>query len=189
MRLTYSVILATLTLPLAALADNHAHSLDAHIHGLASLNVALEEQKLELQLASPAMNILGFEHLPNSNSDQQAVETAQKTLHNPALLFGLNSAAKCTLTSTSVDNDLLVNRDEHDHHHEATPAADVSEHQHSDITAHYHYHCSVPTALNSIDLSGFFTQFPHTEKIQVQLVTDEQQRGIELSAQQSILSW
>ena len=185
MRLTYSVIFATLTTPLAALADSHSHSLDAHIHGLASLNVALEEQKLELQLASPAMNILGFEHLPNSNSDQQAVETAQKTLHNPALLFELNSVAKCTLTSTSVDNDLLVNRDDHDHHH----AADVSEHQHSDITAHYHYHCSVPTALNSIDLSGFFTQFPHTEKIQVQLVTDEQQRGIELSAQQSILSW
>lgn len=187
MRLTYSVIFATLTTPLAALADSHSHSLDAHIHGLASLNVALEEQKLELQLASPAMNILGFEHLPNSNSDQQAVETAQKTLHNPALLFELNSVAKCTLTSTSVDNDLLVNRDDHDHDHHH--AADVSEHQHSDITAHYHYHCSVPTALNSIDLSGFFTQFPHTEKIQVQLVTDEQQRGIELSVQQSILSW
>ena len=187
MRLTYSVIFATLTTPLAELADSHSHSLDAHIHGLASLNVALEEQKLELQLASPAMNILGFEHLPNSNSDQQAVETAQKTLHNPALLFELNSVAKCTLTSTSVDNDLLVNRDDHDHDHHH--AADVSEHQHSDITAHYHYHCSVPTALNSIDLSGFFTQFPHTEKIQVQLVTDEQQRGIELSAQQSILSW
>ena len=71
-------------LPLhAAQAANHEHShahaheehasLDAHEHGVASLNVALDGQTLEIQLQSPAMNLVGFEHEAKSDADKAKV--------------------------------------------------------------------------------------------------------------------
>lgn len=184
MRITQLIASVVFTLPIMALADDHQHSLEAHVHGVATLNIALENQQLELQFASPAMNIVGFEYQPKSNADQQTVAAAQSSLHNAAALFALSSAAQCTLTSVDIESDLLETADE-DEHAESHDA----EHQHSEINAHYHYHCATPAALNSIDLAGFFKQFPRTEHIQVQLITADQQQGVELSHKHTHLNW
>jgi cell division protein ZapA (FtsZ GTPase activity inhibitor) len=195
MRISHCIVSAALALPVAALADDHQHSLEAHVHGIATLNIALEEQQLELQIESPAMNIVGFEYQPKTATDKQTVEAAQSTLKDAAALFVLNPAAQCTLTSVSVDNDLLEETDEHDHDHDHDHEShsDVeshdAEHSHSDINAHYHYHCSKPAALNNLDLAGFFKQFPRTEKIRVQFITADQQQGVELSHEHTQFNW
>ena len=44
---------------------NHA----AHIHGLATLTLAIENNVLEIQLESPAINLIGFEHQANSSEE------------------------------------------------------------------------------------------------------------------------
>lgn len=187
-----SVVLA---LPLSTLADDHQHSLGAHVHGLGTLNIALENQRLELQLTSPAMNIVGFEYQPTTAADLQSIKAAQSNLSHAAELFVLSSAAQCRLTSVSIDNPLLTESDthahehEHEHEHESQPAAQIAEHQHSDISAHYQYHCAKPARLNSIDLTGLFKLFSQTEKIQVQLIAGDHQQGAELSAQNTLLSW
>ena len=178
-----------LALPLSALADDHQHSLGAHVHGLGTLNIALENQRLELQLTSPAMNIVGFEYQPTTAADLQSVKAAQSNLNHAAELFVLSPAAQCRLTSVSIDNPLLTESDTHEHEHESQPAAQIAEHQHSDISAHYQYHCAKPARLNSIDLTGLFKQFSQTEKIQVQLIAGDHQQGAELSAQNTLLSW
>lgn len=85
---------------------------------------------------------------------------------------------KCRLTSVSIDNALLTKSAAHDH--ELQPAADIAEHQHSDISAHYQYHCATPKQLNSIDLAG--------RKIQAQLISGDQQQGAELSAKNTSLN-
>ena len=182
-----------LALPLSALADDHQHSLGAHVHGLGTLNIALENQRLELQLTSPAMNIVGFEYQPTTAADLQSVKAAQSNLSHAAELFVLSPAAQCRLTSVSIDNPLLTESDthehEHEHEHESQPTAQIAEHQHSDISAHYQYHCAKPARLNSIDLAGLFKQFSQTEKIQVQLIAGDHQQGAELSANNTLLSW
>lgn len=193
----FRVLLASvaLALPLSALADDHQHSLGAHVHGLGTLNIALENQRLELQLTSPAMNIVGFEYQPTTAADLQSIKAAQSNLSHAAELFVLSPAAQCRLTSVSIDNPLLTESDthahehEHEHEHESQPAAQIAEHQHSDISAHYQYHCAKPARLNSIDLTGLFKQFSQTEKIQVQLIAGDHQQGAELSAQNTLLSW
>lgn len=182
-----------LALPLSALADDHQHSLGAHVHGLGTLNIALENQRLELQLTSPAMNIVGFEYQPTTAADLQSVKAAQSNLSHAAELFVLSPAAQCRLTSVSIDNPLLTESDthehEHEHEHESQPTAQIAEHQHSDISAHYQYHCAKPARFNSIDLAGLFKQFSQTEKIQVQLIAGDHQQGAELSANNTLLSW
>ena len=65
---------------------NHAHaheehgSLGKHEHGVASLNVALDGQTLEIQLQSPAMNLVGFEHEAKSDADKAKVTAARQHL-------------------------------------------------------------------------------------------------------------
>ena len=180
-----------LALPLSALADDHQHSLGAHVHGLATLNIALENQRLELQLTSPAMNIVGFEYQPTTAADLQSIKAAQDTLNHAAELFVLSPTAQCRLTSVKIDNPLLTESDDHDHDHdhESQHEAHNAEHQHSDISAHYQYRCAKPARLNSIDLAGLFKQFSQTEKIQVQLIAGDHQQGAELSANNTLLSW
>jgi Protein of unknown function (DUF2796) len=48
-----------------ALADEAEHREHGpHVHGVAQLNVALDGNVLWIELNSPAMNIVGFEHAP-----------------------------------------------------------------------------------------------------------------------------
>lgn len=191
MRFRTLVASAVLALPISVLADDHQHSLEAHVHGLGTLNVVLENQLLELQLESPAMNIIGFEYQPTTAADIQSVKAAQNTLSNAAQMFAFSPAAQCRLTSVSIHNALLKGSGahEHDHDHESQHEADIAEHQHNDISAHYQYHCATPAQLKSIDLAGLFKLFTQTEKIQVQLIAGDHQQGAELSAKNTSLSW
>lgn len=157
--------------------DEHNHSLAAHVHGIATLNIALEDQLLELQLDSPAMNLVGFEYEPSSAADKQAVVDAERTLKNEQLLFNLTKDAQCALSAVNIDNDLAEHAD------------DESEHQHSDIQVNYTFTCATPNKLTGIDLAGFFKAFPLTEKINVQLITADTQQGSELSHSHTTLNW
>ena len=201
--------------------DNHQQhqaeqaSLAAHVHGLATLNVAFDGQQLELQLESPAMNIVGFEYQPSSVADHHAVSEAERQLKDALALFTLTSAAHCSLTSMTLDHDLTAEHEhddaderQHDsaHPHSAQHATahqtqatnthaenahteDELEHAHSDIQAHYIFNCSAADQLKSIDVTGFIKAFPATETIQVQLVTPTTQHGTELSASNTKLNW
>lgn len=177
--------------PLSIAADKHEHhqhehSLEAHVHGLATLNIALEGQHLELLLDSPAMNIVGFEYQPSSAADKKTVVDAERTLKNEQELFKLSQDAQCSFSAVTIDNDLSEHAEEHGH---TTHGHDQDEHQHSNIQVSYQFNCAQPNKLTGIDLAGFFKAFPHTEKINVQLVTAETQQGAELSTSNTLLNW
>ena len=69
---------------------DHAHgTLGAHEHGVAKLNVVLDGNTLELELDSPAMNLVGFEHAASSDADKAKVAAVRQQLEQPLKLFGL----------------------------------------------------------------------------------------------------
>ena len=180
-------------LPLhAAQAANHEHShahaheehasLDAHEHGVASLNVALDGQTLEIQLQSPAMNLVGFEHEAKSDADKAKVAAARQHLEQPQALFALPIEAKCALQDSELDSPLFGGHahDEHEH---------ADEHGHSDIDASYRFACANAEALKTLELGSFFGTFPGTEKLEVQLIGPSGQQGAELTPSNSRLSF
>ena len=180
-------------LPLhAAQAANHEHShahaheehasLDAHEHGVASLNVALDGQTLEIQLQSPAMNLVGFEHEAKSDADKAKVTAARQHLEQPQALFALPIEAKCALQDSELDSPLFGGHahDEHEH---------ADEHGHSDIDASYRFACANAEALQTLELGSFFGTFPGTEKLEVQLIGPSGQQGAELTPRNSRLSF
>lgn len=189
--------LALLPLALAQASSHehehdHAHeehgSLGKHEHGVASLNVALDGQTLEIQLESPAMNLVGFEHAANSDADKAKVAAARKQLEQPQALFALPIEAKCSLKETELESPLFGDA-KHDEHDEDHDHEHEHEHEHSDIDASYHFACTNPEALQTLELGSFFGTFPATEKLQVQLIGPSGQQGAELTPSKSRLSF
>jgi hypothetical protein len=182
-------------LPLAsvqAASHDHAHeheehgSLGAHEHGVASLNVALADATLEIQLQSPAMNLVGFEHAAKSDADQAKAAAARRQLEQPQALFALPIEAKCALQESDLDSPLFAD-DEHEHEHDEHDHGDEA--GHSDIAASYRFTCANAGALKTLELGSFFGSFPGTEKLEVQLIGPSGQQGAELTPNNSRLSF
>jgi len=171
---------------LAAEQHDHDHhdSLGAHEHGAAELDAALDGSMLEIELRSPAMNLVGFEHAPSSDADKRKIADARERLEQPDALFGLPAAAGCKLAETELESPLFEGKahdhgDEHEHEHDGD-----HESQHSEIRAHYHFDCATPQAIQALDLQALFEAFPGTKKIQAQLIGPNGQRGAQLDADQ-----
>lgn len=189
-------------LPLAAAqASDHAHehdhehaehgSLDAHEHGIAQLNVVLDGQALELELESPAMNLVGFEHAAESAADKAKVDAARSQLQDPQALFGLGAGA-CSLSDTELESPLFED-EEHEEHEDEHEHEEHHDHdkdsEHSEIHAHYQLDCKKPGDLQQLNLTELFKRFPATTKIQVQLIGPNGQQGVELTPAKPSLSF
>ncbi len=196
-------LLLALPFALLPLASAHAHgdehepeehaSLDAHEHGVGRLNAALDGQTLELELESPAMNLLGFEHAAKSAADQAKVATARAELEQPLTLFSLPAAAGCAVAKQQLESPLFGDQpdaeQDHDKHSTGEAAEHQHEQQHSEIHAHYRFSCNEPGQLKTLDLREVFKRFPSTHKIQVQLIGPQGQQGVEASAENATLSF
>ena len=200
-RLLLALPFALLPLAIAHAADEHDHehaSLGAHEHGVGRLNAVLDGQALELELDSPAMNLVGFEHAASTPADKAKVAAVRAQLEQPLVLFSLPQAANCVLSQQELNSPLFGDKpdadDDHDHDHkDAKDAKDADGHEHhhdhSEIHAHYQFTCSQPDALKTLDLAQVFKTFPATQKIQVQLISPNGQQGLEVTAKAATLKF
>jgi hypothetical protein len=156
----------------------------AHVHGEARLDVALEGDKLVLQLETPAVNVVGFEHPPASPEESGAVERATRLLKDGATLFVPAPEAKCRLADAKVTSEGMeagagvtaeADPDERDED------ADHEGHHHAEFQAEYHFACDAPDRLDSLEVR-LFAPFPGTHKVHVQLVTPRMQAASDLTA-------
>ncbi|MGY1450226.1 DUF2796 domain-containing protein [Pseudomonas chlororaphis] len=196
-RLLLALPFALLPLAIAHAAEKHDHdhehgSLGAHEHGVARLNAALDGQTLELELESPAMNLVGFEHAASTDADKAKVAAVRAQLEKPLALFSLPPAAGCVVVQQELESPLFGDKPEdHDEDHDDAKNAGGHEHhhEHSEIHAHYQFTCATPGALKNLDLAGVFKTFPATQKIQIQLISPSGQQGVEATAKAASLKF
>lgn len=176
----------------------------AHVHGIAALLVVLEGDQLDIELHSPAANLLGFEHRVSSPEQQDKVESAKEILGNASSLFQLDSA-QCRLTDhtadfSSVTRESTQHDDDHYHHdHYGNDHYDNSHHNedhdadhhdqyheahgHSDIEAHYRYRCERSDRLDSL-ATNIITLFPGIQSLEVQWIMSGRQGAATLNSNQ-----
>lgn len=194
-RLLLALPFALLPLAIAQAADEHDHdhehgSLGAHEHGVGRLNAVLDAKTLELELESPAMNLVGFEHLATTDADKAKVAAVRKQLEQPLALFSLPKAAGCVVSTQELESPLFGDKPEDDHDHATDgKGAAAHDHDHSEIHAHYQFTCATPAALKNLDLANIFKTFPATLKIQVQLIGPSGQQGVEATAKTATLKF
>ncbi|ROL67109.1 zinc-binding protein [Pseudomonas chlororaphis] len=200
-RLLLALPFALLPLAIAQAAETHDHehehgSLGAHEHGVARLNAALDGKNLELELESPAMNLVGFEHAASTDADKAKVAAARVQLEQPLALFSLPKGAGCVVAKQELESPLFGDKpdaDDHDHDddddHDEDADGHEHHHEHSEIHAHYQFTCATPAALKNLDLGQVFKTFPATQKIQVQLIGPSGQQGVEATAQSATVKF
>ncbi|MFF7106268.1 DUF2796 domain-containing protein [Pseudomonas sichuanensis] len=189
-RLLLALPFALLPLAVVHAHDEHDHdhgTLAAHEHGVAKLNVVLDGNTLELELDSPAMNLVGFEHAASTDADKAKVAAARQQLEQPLKLFGLAQAAGCKDEAQELQSPLFGDAahadddgDAHEHEHG---------HQHADVNAHYQFTCATPAKLAQLDLDPLFKTFPQTQKINVQLIGPNGQKGVEATAAKAVVAF
>ena len=190
-----------------ALAEGEKRELGAHEHGHSALNIAIEGDRIEMELMAPGADIIGFEHEASTAEDKAAVEQAEATLGEPLSLFGLGDAAGCVVETAAVEIEGEDHHDEHgdeahadeEHHeegehaeaehkhHEDEHAEHEGEESHNEFHATYALACSAPDALDSLDLAGFFGAFEGAEEVEVTVISEQGQSSYEIERDEPVV--
>ena len=166
-------------------ADEH-RQLGAHEHGRGTLNIAVEGNKVSMELEVPGADIVGFEHVARTPKQKAAVENAKTQLSAPLSLFSLPPAANCRVTETKVE----VEVGEHDHDAKAQAKGDnaaAKSEGHSEFHGEYALECSVPGNLTAIEF-GYFRAFAGAQKLTVNVITPKGQSKFEVTRASPTLS-
>lgn len=123
------------------LMAEETREMDAHVHGVSKLELALEGDVLAMNMLSPGMDIVGFEYEASTDADKDAVEAAIRAMLIPENIVTLPDAAECRLTEVlahlhSGDHD-HAEKDDHDHAEEGDhDHAEGEDHDHSEDKDH-----------------------------------------------------
>ncbi|WP_316015010.1 zinc uptake protein ZrgA [Roseobacter sp. HKCCA0434] len=187
--ITIALVATTAAAPLFA---QQTREMDAHVHGVSTLEIAVEGTTVEMNLIAPGADIVGFEYEATSDADLDAVDAAIRTLLMPETIVTLPDAADCRLAEVLVH---LHGHDEHNHDadmEEADHAHDHADEQeedhdhganhegehddaagavHSEFHARYVFDCQSPDALTAISLP-FFDRFETAQEVEAVYVLD-----------------
>lgn len=200
--LALGVALATSSL---AYAEEGFRQHGAHVHGQVEFNIAQDGKELLIEITAPGADVVGFEHAPTNDAEKQQLKDAVAKLSHADHVFTLTSEAGCKVEHQSVthtlgdsehdqhDHEEHHDHDKHDHDkhdHDEHHDHDNHDHEsgHGEFTVEYHYQCDNVSAISNIETS-WFSQFPSTESIKVNLLTDSKQAAMELKPGQKTISF
>lgn len=175
---------AMLLLTAPARAEDDHRELGAHVHGHGTLNIAIEGNRVAMELEVPGMDIVGFEHAPSTDDQKAAVEKAKARLEKPLGLFSLPAAAGCAVAEAKVS--LEAEHAHHDDDGEKHGAKDDDDRDHDAAGSHnqfeasYALDCTNPSELTTITFD-YFALFAGAHDLTVNVVTAKGQSKYEVS--------
>jgi len=201
MRTVFSILLSVFGwFASHAVASDHqdSHKQEAHVHGVGRLNVVFEDNQLQLELFTPAMNIVGFEHEPTNAEQEKLVKDALAVLQDVDQVFDWPAEAGCKAIEVEVETAMMEDEhhehdaaghdehEDHDEHHEGHEEHD--EEVHSEFHATYVVQCKKPESMRFLDVN-LFQPFPGTEEIQAQVVGPQGQTALELTSESARIAF
>lgn len=168
----YAAIVAlTVNSPVAS-----SHELGAHVHGIATLQIAVDEKTMTLNFSSPLDSLLGFEHVARNSMEKSAVKNMAGSLNKAEQFFIPTADAQCTLQSVKLDS-LVLDAKRHE-----------KEDGHADLDGEFVFSCKKTSKLQDIEVK-LFDAFPHLRQLKVEVATLKKQAAATLTAEQRRVSW
>lgn len=161
-----TLVLVGTVLAASSAAQDTRREVAPHVHGTGRLNIVIENNKVSLELDTPAHDIVGFEHAPKTPELTAVVEHAIAKLKNAASIFRMSAEAGCTLAKAEAG---LEQPDA-----SAPAAEEVKSEEHANFNGAFEFECTTIGKLNSIDL-GYFAAFPEASKLDIMIVTAKDQ--------------
>jgi hypothetical protein len=179
-----AVLAAASLASVPARAEDEHRELGAHEHGHGTLNIAVEDTRVAMELEVPGMDIVGFEHEATTADQKAALEKAKAELARPLDLFKLPAAAGCRVNEAKVALEAEHENDDHDakeEKHADHAAGDDDENEgHTAFHVTYALDCEKPTALTAITFD-YFKAFAGAQNLTVNVVTAKAQNKYEVS--------
>lgn len=186
--------------------------LDAHEHGVGTLNIAFEGKTIAMEFMAPGADIVGFEYEAKSAEDRSAIENALAVLAKPSDLFVLPAAAECTVKTASAalesedehddhddHGDHAKHDDDHEEHAEHKHDEDHDDHakhddheEHAEEAGHTEFHaeymltCANPKAISEVTFA-YFDAFENAREVEVQVVTASGAKAFEVEKDAPLL--
>ena len=167
--------------------------LDAHEHGVGTLNIAIDGAEVAMEFHAPGADIVGFEYEASGAADLTAIETALAALNAPLELFAMSPAAGCVVNNARAELETEGEHEDHDDHEDHDAHAHDEDHEdHGDDAGHTEFHaeyalsCSSADALSEITFR-YFDAFPNAEEVEVQLVTSNGAQAFEVTRATPVL--
>ncbi|MEM9234167.1 MAG: DUF2796 domain-containing protein [Pseudomonadota bacterium] len=134
-----------------------------HDHGKADMAFGLEGQDLTVSFIADLADLVGFERLPQTTEEEQALEELKAQLAQPATIIQLPANTGCELQSADISG---------------MPDASAAEKQgdHFRITVIHMLSCASPGRLREVTVTAF-DSFPALEKINAVSFMESGQRG------------
>ncbi len=170
MKLHRLVLLPFLISPLLCIAA------EPHVHGAATLQIAVDGKLLQLHLESPLDSLLVFEHMPRTSLQKSAVKAMEERLIRAEKLFYPSPKAGCSLKSVSLESPVL----KAEMHQEA--------HDHADLDGDFVFACTHPEALRELEVQ-LFDAFPGLRQLKTEAATPRGQKAATLTPKQRKISW
>ena len=148
--------------------------LEAHVHGVAELNIAVEGVKATVEIRAPAENIVGFEHEARSESDKKKRDAALALLRSRAdqmVVFDPKLRCKSSEMQTTVTEDA-------DGHGKQKPASKPQQMrgEHREVLGTFSVACAAPLAGSKVKFA-VSKVFPEIHELKVQMIGDSGQSG------------
>jgi hypothetical protein len=140
-----------------------------HVHGQATLEIAVKDTILAITFRAPAINVIGFEHAPATAEERAALAQANATFSVGDRLFVAPAEAGCTQQSSALAP--IAYETDGDDDKPNAPQADY------EVT--YRFACLRANKLAWIDTS-LFSALRNAQRITVDVVTSRLQQQIEL---------
>lgn len=176
-----------------------APSADAHVHGMAQLDVAVEQGRVVLALHGAGDNFVGFEHAAQTPEQVAAVQAADARLAAFEGLLRIGTACKGEsaevtlpenlrnarageLQEAAVDPAGHAHEDEdghthHEHGHDHDHASGTSGRHPSDWWIDATFVCTGDTTGLTLEARSLFEAFPRLQELRVQAVGASGQGG------------
>ena len=137
---------------------NHDHheekekiSLDAHEHGVSTLNLVQDMKKIAFEFEMPGFDVFGFEYKAKKKEDIKKVKKALNLLSENNNMLEINSEAECKKQESS--------------------AKVVNEDSHSEYISEYIFSCNKISSIKKIKII-YFDTFPLSKKLKINLVAN-----------------
>lgn len=117
-----------------------------HEHGKVIINAALDGNQLVIELDSPAVNVVGFEHEPRNDDERAAVSSAAKLLGSGRGLFAMPREARCQFEKADIKTPQWEATDD-------VPGQPEPPGHHADYEARFTYQCWSPGNLTWLEPS------------------------------------
>lgn len=113
MKQTISLIALLSAFPAFA---EESRELDAHEHGVGTLNIAIDGTQVAMIFEAPGADIVGFEYAAESDADNAAIDAAIAQLGAPLDLFVTTAAAGCVVVEAKASLEGEDDHEDHDDH-------------------------------------------------------------------------